>query len=319
MHRWVDVLFLAHALRVGVSLFKVEVITIVTFFYQETILLLLIIIMWSASSPLLLRAAAWSRLTTRIVGGSAALRPLSTKPVPAPPAAAAAKAPAAAAPATDSGLSPVTEQRQSMTKFDRHMLWGQTGQPAPPVLPDDPSEIASLDPADLTHRTNLYGETRTVVIRQQQKSSRQAPLNPESVWRIYFYEDGTSAERWTNSLMGWTSNADPYQFNPPITFENAQEAVYFAKKRGWRYVVKQPILRHFRRDDAQYQDNFLPQAVLNQVQRQGVACTEWRRDSAGTSHYFRPLKYHGNGVVPQHGPTGTAKTEPHVAGYYKAR
>lgn len=266
-------------------------------------------------------------LTTRYFLRTALLRssarPFSSKPVTpaATPPAAAPPAPAAArSKEEESGLSPITEKRQSMSKFDRHMVWGTAGDHMPaPILPDDPKEIAALDPADLRFRTQMNGETRTVVIRQQQKSSRQAPLNPEAVWRIYFYEDGMASERWTNSLMGWTSNADPYQFNPPITFENAQEAVYFAKKRGWKYVVKQPILRHMRRDDAQYQDNFLPPAVMSRIQKEGVSCDQWKRSSSGASHYFRPLKYHGDGVVPQHGPTGKAPTAPHVEGYYKLR
>jgi hypothetical protein len=220
----------------------------------------------------------------------------------------------------EDGLSPVTEKRQKMSKFDRHMVWGKTGDHMPaPILPDDPKELAVLDSADQRFRTKMDGSSRTVVIRQQQKSSRQAPLNPESVWRIYFYEDGTTSERWTNSLMGWTSNADPYQVSPPLTFENAQEAVYFVKKRGWKYVVKQPILRYMRRDDAQYQDNFLPQAIVSRVQREGKSCDEWKRTSAGTSHYFRPLKYHGDGTVPQYGPNGTSQVAPHVEGYYKLR
>ena len=99
--------------------------------------------------------------------------------------------------------------------------------------------------------------------------------------------------------MGWTSNADPYQCAPPLTFENAADAVYFAKKRGWNFVVKEPITRYMRNDDCQYQDNFLPQAVAAKVKKEGTSCDHWSRSSAGTSHYFRPLKYHGDGTVVQ--------------------
>jgi hypothetical protein len=74
-----------------------------------------------------------------------------------------------------------------------------------------------------------------------------------------------------------------------------------------------------RRDDAQYQDNFLPQAVMAQVKKEGASCDHWKRESAGTSHYFRPLKYHGDGLVRQHGPNTAAETLPHVEGYYKLR
>lgn len=240
--------------------------------------------------------------------GSPAARALSSKPV------AQGDAP------EDGGISPVTEKRQEMTKFDRYMVWGKTGEFMPaPVLPDDPKEIAALDAAQDVAPKRADGSDRRVVIRQQKKSTRQAPLNPESSWRIFFYEDGSITEKWTNSLMGWTSNADPYQFGNPLTFNNAAEAVYFAKKRGWNYVVQAPVLRRLRDDDAQYQDNFLPQATMKRVQMEGTACTEWERSKAGASNYFRPLKYHGDGIVPQHGPNGAAAIAKHVDGYYKTR
>lgn len=226
---------------------------------------------------------------------------------------------AAAGDAAEDAISQVEAKRQEMTKVDRHMVWGSTERMPAPVLPDSPQEIAALDPADSRFRTKADGSARTVVIRQRKKSARQAPLNPESSWGIFFYEDGMIAEKWTNSLMGWASNADPYQFAPPLSFQNAAEAVYFAKKRGWNYTVKQPILRTIRDDDAQYQDNFLPQDVAKQVQLEGTGCKHWERTQAGTSHYFRPLKYHGDGLVPQHGPNGKAEIAKHAEGYYKMR
>lgn len=216
--------------------------------------------------------------------------------------------------------NPIAERREVMSKFNRYMVWGITDEHIPaPILPDDPKEIATLDPVDQGHRHLMDGTTRTVIIRQEKKSMRQAPLNPESIWKIFFYEDGMTSEKWTNSLMGWTSNADPYQLDPPLTFSNAAEAVYFAKKRGWNYVVKAPIKRYMRRDDAQYQDNFLPIATANLVQREGKSCAYWSRTSSGNSHYFRPLKYHGDGTVRQHGPNQNAKIVPHVEGVYKMR
>lgn len=225
-----------------------------------------------------------------------------------------------AASSSENAVETVTERREKMTKYDRNMVFGTIGEHMPaPVLPENPSELSALDPVDLGSRLMMDGTPRTVVIRQQKKSTRQSPLNPEASWRLFFYEDGTLAEKWKNPLMGWTSSADPYQFGPPITFQNAAEAVYFAKKRGWNYVVKKPILRFARRDGAQYQDNFLPQAIASKVKREGTSCVEWQRDSAATSHYFRPLKYHGDGLVRQHGPTGEAPIAPHVEGMYKSR
>jgi hypothetical protein len=233
-------------------------------------------------------------------------------------------------------LSPITKKRNELYAANKHLVWGATGPnthflPAP-VLPHNPAEVATLDPVETSyHRTNMDGTIRTVMIRQDKKSMRQAPLNPERTWRIHLYEDGKITEKWNNPLMGWTSNADPYQTSPPLTFRNAAEAVYFAQKRGWHYIVKAPIQRYARRDDAQYQDNFLPQHIAAMISNEGISCDYWHRTLSGTSHYFRPLSYHGSkkdtttnqlGVVRQHGshrdhqPYGT---DPHVPGYYKRR
>lgn len=248
-------------------------------------------------------------------------RALSSKPPP-PPASKPAPTGAVAQKkdADKDEISPVAIRRQEMSEYDRHMVWGTTGEFMPaPVLPEKPEEISLLDPADMGHRYHPDGTERVVVIRQQKKSIRQAPLNPEMSWKIYFNEDGTVSEKWENSLMGWSSNADPYQVDPPLTFDTASDAVYFAKKRGWKYVVQHPILRFARRDGAQYQDNFLPQAIAAKVKLEGTSCDHWHRKEACASHYFRPLKYHGEGPVSQFGPNADAPTAPHKKGIYKMR
>jgi ETC complex I subunit conserved region len=119
--------------------------------------------------------------------------------------------------------------------------------------------------------------------------------------------------------MGWTSSGDAYQSEPPLVFENALDAVYFAKKRGWKYIVKEPIRRQVRDDGAQYQDNFFPQAIAARVAKERKQCDQWKRVESGASHYFRPLKYHGKGVVPQYGTNPDQETAPHVEAYYKIR
>jgi hypothetical protein len=235
------------------------------------------------------------------------------------------KAPAPAAPVAakvdeEDAISPVTERREEMTKFNKYMVYGKTGEYMPaPVLPDNVTELAALDPVDQGHRTHMDGTTRTVVIRQLRKKHRQAPLKQESIWKIFFNEDGISNERWNNSLMDWTSSADPYQCDPNLRFNNASEAVYFAKKRGWKFIVHAPIQRYMRRDGAQYQDNFFPQAIAAKVAAEGKSCAHWHRAASGASHYFRPLKFHGDGTVSQHGPNGDAEIAPAVEGCYKMR
>ena len=243
-------------------------------------------------------------------------------PVPSKPPAAA---PVAAAAAAENEISPITERREQLSQMDRHLIYynelAERQYLPGPTLPENVKEMTALDSSDVAfHNIKEDGTKRMVYIRQMEKNSKQAPLNPESCWRIYFYEDGTSSERWENPLMGWTSNADPFQTNPPITFETAADAVYFAKKCGWKYHVHMPILRIMRDDNAQYQDNFLAPAIVTQLQKEGVQIKEWQRATAATSHYFRPLNYHGTQPVRQHGPTGTTiPIAPHVPSTYKKR
>jgi ETC complex I subunit conserved region len=223
--------------------------------------------------------------------------------------------------ATISEEKSISDKVAEIKKIDKHVVYRGIDLPEP-ILPENRFEIATLDTSDLgsIFRTKPDGELRTVIIRQQKKKIRQSPLNREKVWTIYFNEDGMAAdETWENSLMGWTSNGDPYQSTGALNFENATDAVAFAKKRGWQYIVKKPILRQVRSDDAQYQDLFLPQDIARRVQIEGTQCDHWARTSSGASHYFRPLKYHGNGLVRQHGPDQQAPIVSHVPGEYKIR
>ena len=144
----------------------------------------------------------------------------------------------------------VQQRRDELTKRGKHLVWESPEQlPAAP-LPENPAELVALDPVDLSSRVKSDGETRTVMIRQDKANVKQSPLNEEKKWRISFVEDGQQAEKWENSLMGWTSNADPYQSEPPLVFANAMDAVYFAKQRGWKYQVQEPIRRKSRNDDS---------------------------------------------------------------------
>jgi hypothetical protein len=211
---------------------------------------------------------------------------------------------------------------ESTRELDSTMIWGTTVAPPDPELPEDPSEIAALDPShSLQDPLTLDGNKRVVHIKQETARVSQSPTNIEKQWVISFQDEGEVGQCWDNPLMGWVSSSDPMANNIRLQmhFRNAADAVYFAKKRGWDYVVEAPIMRKGRSDDAQYQDNFLSQAVARRVRKEKKNCDEWYRPEAGTSHYFRPLKYHGDGTVPQHGPNGDAPIADHVAGYYKRR
>ena len=51
-----------------------------------------------------------------------------------------------------------------------------------------------------------------------------------------------------------------------------------------------------------YAENFLPKAVKHHLATEKMGADFFARDHSGASHYFRPLKYHGDGIVRQHGP-----------------
>ena len=213
----------------------------------------------------------------------------------------------------------LSKRMEAMTEKDGMMVY-DCGEDLPaPVLPENKAEVSALD---ASYKTSVHmpdGRERMVVIKQMRARPNQNPLNPEKYWKISFDDDGAVGERWKNTLMNWNSTADTYGCDPPLYFKNAEDAVYFAEKRGWKYLVNEPVIRKLRNDDAQYQDNFLPQAIAGKVKREGTQCDHWQRKAAGSSHYFRPLKYHGDGCVRQHGPNMHQETVPHAESYYKMR
>lgn len=209
-----------------------------------------------------------------------------------------------------------------MTKVDPWMVFGVTEQEAPPDLPENEAEITAMDTAHHVDAVTPSGEQRLVHVRQEEWRPGQNPLTSEKKWMISFLEgDTTAVNNWTNPLMGWVSGSDVMAGNMGLqmNFDSASEAVYFAKKRGWSFVVEEPILRKPRNDAAQYQDVFLPQRFAAKVQKDKKHCDHWERKASGASHYLRPLKFHGDGEVTQYGPNGLQKKAPHVESYYKMR
>jgi len=223
---------------------------------------------------------------------------------------------------TPDDRSEVQKYVEESREIDPTMVWGTTVARPPPDLPENISEIATLDPAHSNQDPPGLGtgEKRLVHITQEHARVTQSPLHGEQQWIISFQDEGELGQAWDNPLMGWVSSADPMgNMRLQMHFRNAADATYFAKKRGWDFIVDEPIVRKGRDDDAQYQDCFLPQMTTTKLRLEKMKCDMWSRTEAGTSHYFRPLKYHGKGLVPQHGPNGKQKIEPDVDGYFKIR
>lgn len=227
-------------------------------------------------------------------------------------------------PDREDGKSEVEVYTTKMTDIDKAMVYSTTVLPdAPAPLPAEPSELTALDPAFETWESDQFFDgrpDRLVHIRQIPKRQNQSPDDRENTWTIGFEDEGESANKWANPLMGWKSGADAMcSVTMNLEFENAKEAAYFAKTRGWSYIVEEPILRESRDDGATYQDNFLSQIAASRVMSEGKKCDLWSRDKSGASHYFRPLNYHGTAEVNQYGPNPKAPIEKDVEGEYKMR
>jgi len=187
-------------------------------------------------------------------------------------------------------------------------------------LPEKVEETAALDKAYDLSMEDIGKAKRVVQISQRSKGPMQSPMHKTKAWTISWHDE-IVADNWDNPLMGWVSGADPMQnMRLQMEFDTAEQAIYFAKKRGWAYEVADEVTTDFSEDgEVEYQDNFLPKRIAKKLQRDTTKCNWFERSSAGTSHYFRPLKYHGDGSVAQYGPNGEAKTSPDVEGQYKVR
>lgn len=77
--------------------------------------------------------------------------------------------------------------------------------------------------------------TRLVRIYQPAKSAMQSGTNNINYWQMDF----DTRERWENTLIGWTSTADPMS-NLKVQFASKEQAIEHCEKMGWNYYVQKP-------------------------------------------------------------------------------
>lgn len=70
--------------------------------------------------------------------------------------------------------------------------------------------------------------------------------------------------------------------------------------------VEPPINRHKEMGSNKYAFNFLAEDVENKLKREGVKTDEFKHPGLGSSNWFMPLTYHGEGECEQHGPSVAA-------------
>jgi len=158
------------------------------------------------------------------------------------------------------------------------------------LCPPADVDVATLDGMPEPQRA------RTVTISQFAKSAMTSGLGRTKPWHVSWPYD----EKWSNPLMGWTSSADPMH-NTDLQFDTKDQAIAFVERRGWSYEVKAPVERFDDFGQNKYAFNFLPKMYENELKALGKKSKIFTRPRANKSHYFRPLKYHGDDEVPQHG------------------
>ncbi|KAF9166316.1 hypothetical protein DFQ26_008214 [Actinomortierella ambigua] len=89
-------------------------------------------------------------------------------------------------------------------------------------------------------------------IYKQSKAATQSGITNTAVWRIDF-DTEMQAGRFENELMGWASSSD-YMQALMMKFNTKNDAIAFAEKQGWEFVVQEPNQKIIKKKV--YADNF---------------------------------------------------------------
>jgi hypothetical protein len=78
----------------------------------------------------------------------------------------------------------------------------------------------------------------------------------------------------------------------------------FANRNGWAFQLLKPSSKTNRPAGfTHYKHNFLDKRTLGFLKRDGQKTKIFAAPGWGSSNFFMPLTYHGEGEVEQHGPT----------------
>mmetsp|Transcript_9538 Transcript_9538/g.24243 ORF Transcript_9538/g.24243 Transcript_9538/m.24243 type:complete len:304 (+) Transcript_9538:293-1204(+) len=168
----------------------------------------------------------------------------------------------------------------------------------PDTLPANRKEVATLD-----HTPESVTE-RECIIMQKSQHAMTSGSGKTLAWVLFF----PNLARWTNQLTGWTSSADPMT-TVELSFDSKEDAIAFADKKGFSYRVKDKKKNRDRKIGTNYYaHNFLPAAVEAKLRTEGKNTAHFVNPKGAMSNYFRPLKFHGDGQVRQHGPNPYEKS-----------
>lgn len=191
------------------------------------------------------------------------------------------------------GFQQITEQQS----LDR--IYGREKQSTAAVMSDMPYKHASRS-VNIT-KFNCFSHS----------SNR---VNMERYWVTTMPEKG-----WPNNLMGWTSTADPFDYQGPgsLPFPSLVAAVEYCKNQGFRYTVddEQPLLPDKGND---YTSNFLGphiQKNMKKLSPKRVMNTQYKHAESGKSCWVN-VKHTPHGKVESKMVSGTQwkdTTSPHEA------
>ncbi|RLN38130.1 hypothetical protein BBJ28_00009957 [Nothophytophthora sp. Chile5] len=190
-------------------------------------------------------------------------------------------------------------KKQAFEEADRTVLPIQATERMFPSIEKSP--IPFPEEAALVSGTGEWSVGRTGKIFQPARNQMQSGTHQTKHWEIRFDAPRT----WENPLMGWTSTADPY-VGLAYKFDTLEQAQHFAKKQGWVLDVAEPAPKGDFAGKISYAYNFLPEDIGNLIKRKGKkSCVQFKHPTGRRSNWVKTLKYHGDGVVAQHG--GEAK------------
>ncbi|KAL7420887.1 ndufs4 NADH dehydrogenase Fe-S protein subunit [Cryptotrichosporon argae] len=106
--------------------------------------------------------------------------------------------------------------------------------PGPATAHETAREIA----ADVVSDAPAELRNRPVRIFKPTKSTMQSAKGKTKVWKMD-WDVLPGAGRWTNPLIGWASSAD-YMQGTALQFRTKEEAIAFAERQGWEYMIEQP-------------------------------------------------------------------------------
>ena len=151
--------------------------------------------------------------------------------------------------------------------------------------------------AAIVSGTDKWSVGRKAKLFMPARNQMQSGTHQTKHWEIRF----ESPRTWENPLMGWTSTADPY-VGLVTKFDTKEEAERFAKKQGWKLEIAEPAPVGDFKGKISYSYNFLPEHVETLIKQKGKkSAVQFKHPTGRRSNWVKTLKYHGDGVVAQHG------------------